>query len=212
MPAERLDPESPQSRVLGLLSKRREVNARWKYFKHQLDKTLFPLQITYKQLTPDNQTIHHTEETTLKRVGARGIGLQGAGVFEELEALASPPAVIRLENRHAEDDGDDTRQIPRPAIRSHLPRRFLRRRFQETLTQIPVLNYMLPHKVPNALRASSDKEPGTQSSLGKPSRFHVALSRKARTQLGPIQSIADEADVAWIQRAQRTGNEDVKSK
>ncbi|TBU34691.1 hypothetical protein BD311DRAFT_784277 [Dichomitus squalens] len=202
IPAARLDPESPESRALGPFSRRREVNARWKYFKHQLDKTMFPLQIAFKQGMTNGRITVHTDEATLIHAGVRGIGLQGAGVFEELEGLASPPALVRLEEPSVEGDGDDTRQGPRPTIQSYLPRRFLRRRFQETLAQIPVLTYTLPSRVEKT-QSRSDKEDVTPGVPGKPGRYQVTLSPKASTQLGPIQSIADEADVTWIRRAEQ---------
>ncbi|PIL31729.1 hypothetical protein GSI_06433 [Ganoderma sinense ZZ0214-1] len=177
IPKERLDPQSTESQTLGPFSKRREVNARWKFFQHQLDKTLFPLQITLHQRTEDNKVTVQTDQAALMAAGARGIGLQGAGVFEELEALSSPPGVARLEASSAQGDRDDTRQVL-PTIRSHLPRRFLRRRFQETLAQIPVLAYTLPS-----------------------GRYKVTLSPSASTRNGPIQSVVDETDLAWLERA-----------
>ncbi|KAI1789787.1 hypothetical protein LXA43DRAFT_1075148 [Ganoderma leucocontextum] len=181
IPKERLDPQSSESQTLGPFSKRREVNARWKFFKHQLDKTLFPLQITLKQRTEGDKVTVQTDRAALIRAGARGTGLQGAGVFEELEALSSSPGVARLEAISAKGDGDDTRQVL-SRIRSHLPRRFLRRRFQETLTQIPVLTYMSP-----------------------PGRYKVTLSPNASTRNGPIQSVADATDLAWLERAEKHG-------
>ncbi len=178
IPKERLDPQSSEWQTLGPFSKRREVNARWKFFKHQLDKTLFPLQITLQQRTGSDKVTVQTDQAALMRAGARGTGLQGAGVFEELEALSSPPGVARLEASSAKGSGDDTRQVL-PTIRSHLPRRFLRRRFQETLTQIPVLTY-----------------------TPSPGRYKVKLSPNASTRNGPIQSVAEETDLPWLDPAE----------
>ena len=179
IPNERLDPQSTESQILGLFSKRREVNARWKFFRHQLDKTLFPLQLKLQQRTEGNKVTVRTDQAAVIATGARGIALQGAGVFEELEALSSPPGVARLEASSVQGDGDDTRQ-GLPTIRSRLPRRFLRRRFQETLAQIPVLTYTSP-----------------------PGRYKVTLSPSASTRNGPIQSVADETDLAWLRRTKK---------
>ena len=174
IPKERFDPHSSESRALGPFSKRREVNLRWKFFNRQLDKTLFPLQIMLQQRTEGDKLTVQTDQEALIRAGARGTGLQDAGVFEELEALSSLPGVPRFEVSSAQGDGDDTRQVL-STMRSHLSRRFLRRRFQETLSQIPILTY-----------------------TSTPGRYKVTMSPNAGTRNGPIQSVADETDLTWL--------------
>lgn len=195
IPAERLDPDSPQSRILGPFSKRREVNARWKFFLQELQKTQYPLQTVLRpRAASGDGEERRLDSESLALAGIRSIGLQGSGVFEEAEALACPPALV-----HLEDNVESTaaKQSFRPTFESHLPQRFLRRRYQQLLAQTPVLAYLLSD-------TENNSDPTTPSSptSRKPGRFNVTLSPNASRRLGIIHSMADSIDMAWIQQAQ----------
>ncbi|KAI0756776.1 hypothetical protein C8Q80DRAFT_1090443 [Daedaleopsis nitida] len=209
IPAERLDPNSPQSRILGPFSKRREVNARWKFFLQELQKTHYPLQtVLQPRAASDDSEERRFDSGSLARAGIRSIGLQGSGVFEEAEALACPPALVHLDN-NADVESTAAKRSFRPTFESHLPQRFLRRRYQQLLAQTPVLTYLLSERD----NSSDPVTPSLAQASRKPGHFNVALSPNASRRLGIIHSTADSIDMAWIQQAQvLEGNEMSKGK
>ncbi len=193
LPPERLDPHSPQSRILGPFSKRREVNIRWRYFLHETQKTHYPLQTVLAQpAASDDVAEYCTDEPSLARAGIRSIGLQGSGVFEEAEALARPPVMNTVENSISEDGLTDKKHAPRPRFDSHLPQRFLRRRYQQLLALTPILTYHLPPNVDDVVAGTHTQRRG---------RYKVSISPNATSRYGVIQTIADSVDMAWIQHA-----------
>ena len=122
---------------------------------------------------------------------ARSIGLQGSGVFEEIEAIACPPALAHLQEKAFESDRAMANQDVAPTINSHIPRRYLRRRFQQLLARVPILLY---NEQPQASARSTKS-----TDLGPPpGRYKVALSPLAAARNGPIQAVADDVDMAWI--------------
>ena len=198
IPAERLDPNSPESRILGRFSKRREVNARWRFFLNELQKTRYPLQAVLAQPAASGDGEERkTDEASLTCAGIRSIGLQGSGVFEEAETLACPPALVPLENSTAAGGSTDKNQCPRPRFESHLPQRFLRRRYQQLLAQTPILTC---HISPRSKQADAIQE--LNVSLSRPGRYTVSVSPNAPSRFGVIQSVADSVDMAWLQCAQ----------
>ncbi|KAI0375225.1 hypothetical protein BV20DRAFT_985655 [Pilatotrama ljubarskyi] len=179
----RANPESPEARALGPFSKRREVNLRRRFFQQELQRTHFPLQVAVEEApTSGGSASRRTDADALARVGVRPVGLQDSGVFEEIEAIASPPSALRHSS-----SGDACTEHSRPSVRSHLPTRFLRRRYQQLLSRIPVLVF----------------KPPRQSAWGsQPGKFQVTLSPKAGKRSAIANRLATEADLAWIQRAQ----------
>ncbi|RPD57042.1 hypothetical protein L226DRAFT_23149 [Lentinus tigrinus ALCF2SS1-7] len=200
IPPERLDSSSAEYRILGPFSKRREVNARWRFFNQELKKTNYPLQVAIVEpATSGDGVVHKFDKPSLTRAGIRSIGLQDSGVFEEVEALASPSLLQCSENQHASHLLPDAIP-PRPRFESHLPRRFLQRRYQQLLCRIPVLTYS-----PLA-RQGDDVQAATRNiavnTVGLRGRFRVSLSQHAAKQHGTIRAIAGSASMAWMRLAQ----------
>ncbi|KAG1759002.1 hypothetical protein EDD22DRAFT_783169 [Suillus occidentalis] len=77
---ERADPNSSDALILGPFSKRREVNARWKYFKQEWKKVLPPLQIS---VSPSQEVGDQGSELGAS-AAVRKIGFDGTVVLEEL--------------------------------------------------------------------------------------------------------------------------------
>ncbi|KAI0720010.1 hypothetical protein C8T65DRAFT_23528 [Cerioporus squamosus] len=201
IPLERLDANSAEHRILGPFSKRREVNARWRFFNQELKKTNYPLQVTVVQpATSGDGVVRKTDEASLIRAGIRRIGLQDSGVFEEVEALASPSPLQCPENRLAEQCLSQSAKDPRPRVASHLPRRFLQRRYQQLLSQIPVLTYVPLARYDDKPQAASHN--ATMSNVGLRGRFQVSLSPNAAKQHGTVRAVAGSANMAWMRRAQ----------
>lgn len=130
----RADPNSEEARLLGPFSKRREVNIRWRYFTEQTRRASLPLQVVvYDKATGKKET----SPEALKRAGIEPLGLQDAGIYEEALALAGPklrrPPLPKRESQALRPEDSTTS--------SELPRRFLRRRFQQLVSKIPVLTY-----------------------------------------------------------------------
>ncbi|TFK86164.1 hypothetical protein K466DRAFT_524633, partial [Polyporus arcularius HHB13444] len=201
IPSERLDPNSAEYRILGPFSKRREVNARWRFFNQELKKTNYPLQVTVIQpATSGDSVVHNTDEPSVTRAGIRSIGLQDSGVFEEVEALASPSPLQCPENRQAQQRLERDAKHLRPRFESHLPRRFLQRRYRQLLSQIPVFTYS-----PLARRDDKPQAASRDTAVnhgGLRGRFQVSLSPNAAKQHGTVRAVASSANMAWMRRAQ----------
>ncbi|KIK48437.1 hypothetical protein CY34DRAFT_20834 [Suillus luteus UH-Slu-Lm8-n1] len=113
---ERADPNSSDALILGPFSKRREVNARWKYFKQEWKKVLPPLQIS---VSPSQEVGDEGSELGAS-AAVRKIGFDGTVVLEEL---------VHLTTKSENTSGASP------------PRRWLRRRYQELLGRLPILTF-----------------------------------------------------------------------
>ncbi|KAI0778406.1 hypothetical protein BD413DRAFT_107783 [Trametes elegans] len=191
----RANPESPEALALGPFSKRREVNIRWRFFWQELPKTTFPLQTVVEESSGSGAVSPTTDPAAVARAGARSIGLQNTGVFEEVEALASPPSRLRHSAPVASRNSAATPAVP--SFDSHLPTRFLRRRYQQLLARIPVLVFKPPREGPA----------GPQSG-----KFQVRLSPNAAKRQAPVHRTTAEADIAWIQYAEDVDKRKSKAK
>ncbi|KAG1757764.1 hypothetical protein EDB19DRAFT_1658888 [Suillus lakei] len=163
---ERADPNSSDAQILGPFSKRREVNARWKYFGQEWKKVFPPLQIS---VSPSRDVVNEGSNSSTS-AAVRKIGFDGTTVLEELVQLTAKP-----------------KNISRQGIDAFLPRRWLRRRYQELLGRLPILTF---------ISAREDVKPK------KPGGFSVSLAPnalKARIQ-GRLLPCATDDDVAWNQK------------
>lgn len=159
----RADPHSSDAQILGPFSKRREVNARWKYFGQEWKKVLPPLQIS---VSPSREVGDEGNELGAS-TAVRKIGFHGTNVLEELVQLTTKP---------------------KNTSGTFLPRRWLRRRYQELLGRLPILTFFSSHK---------------DMKTKKRSGFSVSLAPNAlkiRNQGGPLPYATDD-DVAWSLKA-----------
>ncbi|KAJ7102111.1 hypothetical protein B0H15DRAFT_312096 [Mycena belliarum] len=153
----RADPGSPEARLLGPFSKRRETNARWRYFVAEWQKVRPPLH-TVIETRPVNAGGNTLED--VYRTGIRSLPMEGLYVFEDVENLAGPSSI-------------------RPSETYNAPTRWLRRRYRELLTRIPILNY-------------------TVSPANKTPRCSVSLSPHTNSQLTAAR--VDTSDLGWMTR------------
>jgi hypothetical protein len=123
------DPSSEEARLLGPFSLRREVNIRWRYHTGELKRTYFPLELTRSADEPNASRLRETGAEELK-------------LLEEVERLArSPQEGVPMPRRERRATPNHERE-PQPyqaRFDSSLPTRFLRRRYRELLSRIPIL-------------------------------------------------------------------------
>ncbi|KAL6310092.1 hypothetical protein BKA93DRAFT_821156 [Sparassis latifolia] len=183
----RADPSTNDAKFMGPLNKRREVNIRWKFFTEQHKKVHPPLQVVLEERTESGDVVHKTDSSSVLRAGIRPVGLQGSGVFEEVQALAAS----RPRRRSAHGKPYPDSHASQPDFRSHLPHRFLRRRFQFLLGRLPVMTYR------RAMPGDSTSNAG---------KYEVSLAPNSRNynQKWSLTVLpdADSTDLAWLHAAQ----------
>ncbi|KAI0963967.1 hypothetical protein AcW1_000901 [Taiwanofungus camphoratus] len=191
---ERAGPTSVQARLLGSFSKRREVNIRWRYFTEQVKKVYPPLQVSIEEKTESGEVRQYTDRDRLVRAGVRCMGMQGEGIFEEVQALARPPA--KTPARQAPEDTSEAESAESShSVESHLRPRFLRRRFARLLGRLPVLTY--------SHRSQANESENSGQSIG---RYQVSLATNAigyslRRSPNRFPKVHPD-DFAWIRSAE----------
>lgn len=189
---ERANPLSEEARLLGPFSKRREVNIRWRFFTTEWKKILPPLQVALQGVSSPNDSFSQvSDKESLARAGIRAVGMQGAGVFEEIEKLAAPlPATLTRRQRNVGHGHTGMVAPSDTSTKTRLPRRWLRRRFRLLLARLPILTY-------------------SQEKQCDPGKYRVSLSQEAivpsRHFGGKRQAEVDDVDVTWLQRAEQKG-------
>ncbi|KAJ7275220.1 hypothetical protein B0H12DRAFT_988373, partial [Mycena haematopus] len=118
----RADPKSEDARILGPFSKRREKNIRWRYFVEQLQNVQPALQLVIENIPAGTRG---TALDDIRRVGIRGLPMQGLRVFEDVKTLATPPQ-------------ERPRRTPKNLDTPSMSR-WIRRRYGSLLNQIPTL-------------------------------------------------------------------------
>ncbi|KAJ8083795.1 hypothetical protein PM082_002561 [Marasmius tenuissimus] len=131
----RADPSTEEARLLGPLSKRREVNTRWRYFVREWKKVYPPLQLILRDPSSGAESARPED---IHRVNLREVGAQGHGLFEEIEKLVGKPLSTRRLTRR-ERKTSEAADTPNAPVRH--PSRWLRRRYQRLLGKLPVLAY-----------------------------------------------------------------------
>ncbi|TCD59884.1 hypothetical protein EIP91_011259 [Steccherinum ochraceum] len=175
------DPNSQEARDLGPLSKRREVNLRWRHFAASHKKVLPPLQIVYGDLSKAGDAQYTTNPAVLHAAGIRTSGTQNLGIFEDIEALAQRSRPTPLTRREKRLYTHTFRQVSDDSSKtgSHPPRKLLRRAYRRLLGRLPTMSYTVK--------------------TGLPGRFTVKLSPYALSRLNPKDILeADAGDLAWV--------------
>lgn len=193
---ERADPSSQDARLLGPFSKRREVNIRWRHFTNEWKKTLPPLQVHVREWAADEEAVLKTDDESVARAGIRPIGLQDSGAFEEAEKIAASVMLIPVPRREriaSQLEQQTPSSTTEPYLLnlptgSRLTRRFVRRRYRELLSRIPILTYSVDvpkHGMP-----------------ARPGSYSVSISPHAATKsmrTSPVGlPIANATDLKWI--------------
>ncbi|KAI0271429.1 hypothetical protein BC834DRAFT_966913 [Gloeopeniophorella convolvens] len=83
----RADPSSAEARLFGPLSKRREVNLRWRFFADQWKRLYPPLEVSVRSRGARQSS---SQEDAISDARIRPVGMQTAELLDELQALAGP--------------------------------------------------------------------------------------------------------------------------
>ncbi|KAK0478329.1 hypothetical protein IW261DRAFT_1565312 [Armillaria novae-zelandiae] len=178
----RADPTSEDSKLLGPLSKRREVNIRWRFFTQEAAKVYPPLEVQAKMFS---NTPADASPVTIREARIRGFGFQEQGLLEDIHGIVGREKqglrpVTRRELQAMKKIG----QAPSPPAARH-PSRWLRRRYQQLLGKIPQVTY-------------------TYQS-GKDGRYGVSLSNQSlAVSVVPVHQYGevDSAALAWYNKAE----------
>lgn len=179
----RADPTSSDAKTLGPLSKRREVNLKWRFFEQETAKVRPPIEVSRVHATQTSTSLDKpvgttTVEGNMARQTPPAVGFQGTSVLRDLEFIASPNPNVpkRTENLSLPNRTNDT--SPTSTVN-----RFIRRQHRKLLGKIPIITYF---KHPN-------------SPVG---RYQVSLSPLVHsgpaTRLASAVPTADDADLAWL--------------
>lgn len=189
---ERAKPNSEEARLLGPLSKRREVNLRWRFFDAAWDKVLPPLQVVVHTQSAKWETLGtSTSRDDIAKAGIRPVGLQDAGVMEELVEMAGPAFKTAMPTRRQRQTLVERGvEPPLPPPKGPLPK-FIRRQYGLLLSRIPVLRY---------LRRTGEGVPPGANGKYEVSLVPNALVRAMRHHRERLPQ-ADEVDLAWIEAA-----------
>ena len=188
----RADPSSEDARIFGPFSKRREVNIRWRYFSYHWKRLYPPLEVSVKQSGAQETS---SQEDALLGARIRGVGMQTAGLLEELKVLAGPVYERPPAPRRA-DPVYPLQTSSYASDRRALPNRFLRRRYRELLGRIPVLTYSY---VPNKSAIGPNDHPKGKYEV---SLALAALSQHMRCETALSQEL-DAVDLAWFERGSK---------
>ncbi|KAK0208186.1 hypothetical protein DFS33DRAFT_1379743 [Desarmillaria ectypa] len=178
----RADPTSEDAKLLGTLSKRREVNIRWRFFTEESRKVYPPLEVKAKVFS---NTPSEGSPVTIREAGIRGFGFQEQGLLEDIHNIVgcgkeSPRPATRRGLQAMEKIG----QVP-PIPAARHPSRWLRRRYQQLLGKLPQVTY-------------------TYQSEAKDGRYMVSLSDQSIAAfVVPIHQYgeADSTALAWYNKA-----------
>ncbi|EJD03694.1 uncharacterized protein FOMMEDRAFT_27599 [Fomitiporia mediterranea MF3/22] len=194
----RLDPNSEEARLLGPLSKRREVNARWRFFTEESKRVMPPLQVSVVDLDRESGTVTAVppSEATdkMQHLGLIRGQLQGTGLLESLESMVNSrkePADATQKQKDLEQSDVDGQVVGQSA--PVLPTKFLRRAHQRLLGKVPVLTFCRK----------------TSTSKGKVlegGSYDITLPKQANSP-NLIRStstlpLVDEVNIAWIRKAE----------
>jgi hypothetical protein len=130
-----------------------------------------------------------SQEDAILTTRIRGVGMQTAGLLEELKSLAGsvyerPPTPRRM------DPVYPPHSVSCDADQRVLPSRFLRRRYRELLGRIPILTYSYV--------------PGQGTKKCPTGKYEVSLAANASSLGTPHEvkhsKVLDVVDLAWFER------------
>ena len=135
----RVDPKSEEARLLGPLSKRRESNARWRFFRTETKKVFPPLEtsVVYVDKVKGSASPSENDQPQgIQDLGLIGGGFQSVGILKSLESMTCSsdghPATV-------DGEGNVTNSsLEKPPA---LPTRRLRRSHRNLLGKVPILTY-----------------------------------------------------------------------
>lgn len=133
----RANPYSQDAHFFGPFPKRREYNVQWRFFRRETKKVLPPLEIASSareegsEMGDVKENIPHYAES---------LPLQDCGLISEIESLVGESAPAPLTRREKMAKGvNDNRTTA--ASNCH-PSRWVRRRYRQLLSEIPILTHV----------------------------------------------------------------------
>ncbi|KAG7099006.1 hypothetical protein E1B28_000891 [Marasmius oreades] len=132
----RADPSSSEAHTLGPLSKRLEVNFRWRYFTRVWKKVYPPLNVFIRD--PSTATESSSQEAA-SSANIRGVCLQGSNIFEAIENVVGKPYPKRQTTCRERKSTRRDKVYSMEPVRH--PSRWVRRRYQRLLGRLPALIY-----------------------------------------------------------------------
>lgn len=169
--------------MLGPLSKRLEVNKRWRFYTKEWKKILPPLEVVVRS----HEGTERSGTDDIARAGIRSVGLQGHNVFKEIEDVVGPIDTRRPVTRRERKTLLESGELVSDSTSRH-PSRWLRRRYQLLLGRIPSLVY------------SSDPKRPERGSYSVQLSVH-ALHPDVRPQ-AHRRAVLDDSHLAWFQQAE----------
>jgi hypothetical protein len=133
-----------------------------------------------------------SQEDAILATRIRGVGMQTAGLLEELKSLAGcvserPPTPRRMDPVYPPNS------VSCDADQRVLPSRFLRRRYRELLGRIPILTY-----------SYMPDQPAIGTKTYPTGKYEVSLAPNAlslrRPQERTHSKVLDVVDLAWFER------------
>lgn len=191
LPVARLDPNSEETRLLGPLSKRREVNARWRLFKTETRRLYPPLETSVVNVGTESPD----QTPTIQALGLINGGYQNFRLMDSLETMTGKPNRTSVTHRKGDstDEGKVGSSSSATTTAPPLPSKILRRSHQNLLGKLPVLKYRF--------RSSASQNPSRKSGS-----FEVTLSRRAVSPSLRHTTVTvpfiDEENMEWVRRAQ----------
>ena len=166
----RADPSSPDARIFGPFSKRREVNIRRRYFASEWKKVFPPIEV---QVRPYSQG----EKQSAKQL-IPDFGMQ-SGVFADIEKTVGTFKSRPLPRRERSSEQDRSEA----GIKAGHPSRWLRRRYRSLLNRLPILLY----------------NPSDNSESGSFSVQQSELSLPPYQRPIPYLPEVDSTNLAWLE-------------
>ena len=124
----RADPSSPDARIFGPFSKRREVNIRRRYFASEWKKVFPPIEL---QVRPDSVGKKKSAKKLIPNFGMQ------IGVFADIEKTVATLKARPLTRRERLSEQDRAEA----GIKAGHPSRWIRRRYRSLLNRLPILLY-----------------------------------------------------------------------
>ncbi|KAF8846208.1 hypothetical protein BDN67DRAFT_918414 [Paxillus ammoniavirescens] len=172
----RAKPDSEEAALLGPLSRRREFNIRWRYFKTEWKRVYPPLGVSEQHPTTD-------QGTNTFSMRPRNIGFQDTAVLQELLELAGSPSKSPGLTHRQRTQQESEEALDSSPFDGKLSARWLRRRYQALLGRLPLLTL----RPPKDDRSKPVYDVLLADSAMTPSRPHTSRLR-----------VVDTGDMSWI--------------
>ncbi|CAE6454087.1 unnamed protein product [Rhizoctonia solani] len=210
---------------LGKLPERRERNLWWNWWREEPAKTLVPTEIeviepnlntsstsslesTDLVENSDDQSAKTSTPLRLRQLGLPIVSTQDSGLLRRAEEYSRSHVIPKDPRRYTKRTVGSPDQILEATMTVPPQSRFMRRRYRELLSKMPILSFkptsssQAPH-IGISGSASHDQNPRLVSPV-PPGKFSVSMSPHAAT-LGPrsrtTYSIMTQEDRQWIERA-----------